>query len=80
MEQLKLATKIADLLKEKHALKCPVCNSENVAVFDSIFARSLNGKNALPCALIVCQDCGFVREHAIDSLGIKVERNASADV
>ena len=67
--------KVAELLKEKNALKCPVCGEENSAVFDGIFARRLSEQRALPCAVVVCKNCGAIREHAVDPLGIKVMSN-----
>ena len=75
MEQKSFSEKISELLKEKNALKCPVCGEENSAVFDGIFARALQGTNALPCAVVVCKNCGAIREHAVDPLGIKVVSN-----
>ena len=76
MEQTQsFSKKVAELLKEKNALKCPVCGEENSAVFDSIFARALQVGRALPCAVVVCKNCGNIREHAVDPLGIKVLSN-----
>ena len=76
MEQTQnFSEKVAQLLKEKNALKCPVCGEENSAVFDGIFARALQQGRALPCAVVVCKNCGAIREHAVDPLGIKVVSN-----
>ena len=75
MEQKNFGEKIAELLKEKNALKCPVCGEENPAVVDGIFAHAIQGNTALPCALVICKNCGFTREHAVDPLGIKIMPN-----
>ena len=78
MEQTQsFSKKVAELLKEKNALKCPVCGEENSAVFDGIFARALQQGRALPCAVVACKNCGNIREHAVDPLGIKVVSNAA---
>ncbi len=77
METQNFSEKVAELLKEKNALKCPVCGEENSAVFDGIFARKLQAGNALPCAVVVCKNCGAIREHAVDPLGIKVVSNGA---
>ena len=75
MEQKSFSEKISELLKEKNALKCPACGEENSAVFDGIFARALNAGRAIPCAVVVCKNCGAIREHVVDPLGIKVVTN-----
>ena len=69
------AEKVAELLRERNALKCPTCGGEDQAVFGGIFARALKEGRALPCAVIVCKNCGFIHEHAVDPLGIKVVTN-----
>ena len=73
MEQSQnFSEKVSELLKEKNAMKCPVCHEENSTVLNGIFARPVKGSVAIPCAVVVCKNCGFIREHAVDPLGIKV--------
>jgi|GEM_PF-2572960 len=72
MDKQNFSQKVIELLKEKKAVKCPVCGSEDTGIFDGIFARAMKDTTALPCAVVVCQNCGFIREHAVAPLGIKI--------
>ena len=79
--------KISEILKERNALNCPACGENNSMILGGIFARAVGGKHALPCAVVVCKNCGFIREHAVEPLGIKVmtkqkdsEKNTSENI
>ena len=69
---------IINALKEKNVvLPCPRCESSNFQVIGQT-AISINenptvislGESAVPAALIVCTQCGFITMHALGSLGL----------
>ena len=74
---------VAEILREKNALsKCPVCGSEKLAVnpgiaihkmYDNFSASTAN------CAIVVCENCGLIREHSLQALGYKISEEMLRD-
>jgi ribosomal protein S27AE len=74
-EQIK---KIQDKLVEKNALRdCPRCGNKNFTLIDGYFLSVIQDQtkqikldgNGLPTIVIVCNNCGFVSQHALGALG-----------
>ena len=61
---------------------CPMCGNKSFSFVDGYFRNSvqddmqnlvIGGKN-IPTVAIVCQNCGFVSQHAIGILGLLNEK------
>lgn len=67
---------VTGILKERNAFgKCPVCGSADLAVNSGLAIHEMHGSmtsNKATCAIVVCENCGFIREHSLDALGINV--------
>lgn len=61
---------------------CPVCGG-TFALADGIIFHALqrnsrtssNSGMGVPCVMLICKNCGFVREHSLGLLGLKDELN-----
>lgn len=74
---------IISILKEKKAvLPCPACGQEDFTLVDGDFIQEFIAWGKLPKALggpglrsinyivLVCDNCGYLRQHALKPLGI----------
>jgi predicted nucleic-acid-binding Zn-ribbon protein len=71
--------KIVETLDEKGAnLPCPRCGNDNFALIDGYFNQivqtELKGMvmegPSLPSAIVVCNRCGYLNQHALGPLGL----------
>jgi hypothetical protein len=71
--------KIADVLeKRKHGLTCPMCQNKNFIMADGFFNNNMQtdfssisiGGPSIPTIAIICDNCGFVSQHALGTLGL----------
>lgn len=76
--------KIADALEKKGATgPCPRCGQRQFSVLEGYFIHPIStsasglriGGPAVPVAVIACNNCGFLSEHALGALGL-LEREA----
>lgn len=74
-----LKEKITEVLKNRNAFSpCPRCGKTEFIFADGLFTNILQNNlnaprlygRALPSAIIVCKNCGFISEHAIGVLGL----------
>ena len=57
---------------------CPMCSNETLSVLDGYFtptlqavpAAGLIGGPTVPSAVIMCNRCGFLSQHALGALGL----------
>jgi hypothetical protein len=57
---------------------CPRCGNPSFSLLDGYFSHSLQGNlsgisfggPAIPVAVVACQRCGFLAEHALGALGL----------
>ena len=74
-----LAEEVTAALKDKKALnKCAVCGSSKLAVNPGVAIHKMYGRfsaSTAHCAIVVCENCGLIREHSLEALGIKVPEN-----
>ena len=77
-----LKNKIAKSLDTRAGdFRCPICGNEKFFVADGLTKKSLQianksqmiRGNIMPCAVIICEKCGFVSEHSIGILGLMNE-------
>ena len=70
---------IAKRLEERGAiLPCPRCGSRNFTILDGLFNNSLQtslsgfiiGGPSIPAAIVACNKCGFLSQHALGALGL----------
>ena len=75
--------KIIKILSERGAvLPCPRCGNNSFNIVDGFFNHSIQtdfsgmviGGPSLPCAIIVCTNCGFLSQHALGTLGVLPEK------
>ena len=85
---LELTEKIVEKLQEKiKNPHCPMCGHRKFAMIDSLIKHTLQrGDDSysisgryVPCAVTICQNCGFVAEHAIGALGLIKNLETSDD-
>ncbi len=73
--------KIEEILREKNALnKCPACGSEKLSVNNGIALHKMYGNFSIStanCAIVVCENCGLIREHSLHALGCELPENFS---
>jgi predicted nucleic-acid-binding Zn-ribbon protein len=72
--------RIIKVLEEKGALKpCPRCGNEEFTLLDAFSRQSMQdnlkgpvilGGPTIPCAVVICQNCGFLSYHALGYLGL----------
>ena len=68
----------AELLKKVPTLICPMCQNRSFAMAEGYFSNTLQadfnslaiGGHAIPTIGIICNNCGFVSQHAIGRLGL----------
>lgn len=72
----KFSEEVAKILREKNALdKCPACGSEKLAVNHGIAFHKMYANfsvNTAQCAIVVCENCGLIREHSLHALGYEI--------
>ncbi|MBY0536620.1 MAG: hypothetical protein K2P88_12290 [Chitinophagaceae bacterium] len=59
-------------------LRCPMCQTNAFSLADGYFVNTMQsdfnslalGGQAIPTVAIVCNNCGFVSQHAVGSLGL----------
>ena len=75
-----LAEEVHEVLKSKKALdKCVVCGSHKLAVNPGVAVHKMYGRfsaSTAHCAIVVCENCGLIREHSLEALGIEVPENS----
>lgn len=71
--------KIADeISKRKNELTCPMCQNKKFIMADGYFNNGMQtdfgtfnlGGPSIPTIAIVCDNCGFVSQHALGVLGL----------
>lgn len=71
--------KIAEALTQKGVKsKCPVCQSEGLAIADlmgislvqDIHGEPMSGGGGMPCAVVLCENCGYVLHFHLAALGL----------
>lgn len=76
--------KIKDkLLKKVPTLKCPMCQNKGFKMAEGYFLNTMQtdltsvslGGQAIPTIGIICNNCGFVSQHALGSLGLMPKNN-----
>lgn len=66
------------IINKVHNLTCPMCKKQNFMVADGYFINGLHTKasimdwngQAIPTIGIICENCGFVSQHALGIIGI----------
>jgi rubredoxin len=80
--------RIAETLQErKQNLTCPMCQNKNFIMADGYFNNNMQtdfgsisiGGPAIPTIGIICDNCGFVSQHAIGVLGLLPKENLNRD-
>jgi predicted RNA-binding Zn-ribbon protein involved in translation (DUF1610 family) len=75
--------KIIKALEERGAVNpCPRCGKEEFTVANAYFNQPLQdsiatinlGGPTIPCAVVICENCGFISQHALGYLGL-LEKN-----
>jgi hypothetical protein len=64
--------------KKVHDLTCPMCKNKAFTMADGYFVNNMQkdinsinlGGQAIPTIGIICNNCGFVSQHALGALGI----------
>jgi hypothetical protein len=72
-----------ELLKKVHTLTCPMCKEKNFTMAEGYFLNTMQadfsslslGGQAIPTIGIICNNCGFVSQHAIGRLGLLTKEN-----
>lgn len=71
--------RIADALRRAHvSARCPMCNNQNFTVLEGYLNHAIQtqvpgmviGGQSLPVAVVVCNRCGFLSQHALGVLGL----------
>lgn len=68
----------SELLKKVPNLVCPMCQNKSFSMADGFFSNTLQadfkslalGGQAIPTIGIICNNCGFVSQHAVGRLGL----------
>lgn len=67
------------LLERIETLECPMCKKRHFTLVDGYAAHyvqkdlktfNIGGGNVLPTIIIVCNNCGFISQHALGALGL----------
>lgn len=70
---------IAKILQDKGALRpCPRCTNQKFTLLDGYFNQSIQqeltgmliGGPAVPSVVLVCNNCGYMSQHALGVLGL----------
>jgi hypothetical protein len=72
-----------ELVKKVPNLTCPMCQNKSFAMAEGYFSNTLQadlnsialGGQAIPTIGIICNNCGFVSQHAIGRLGLLPKNN-----
>ena len=72
-----------ELLKKVPNLVCPMCQERNFTMAEGYFMNTMQtdfnsialGGQAIPTIGIICNNCGFVSQHAIGRLGLLPKEN-----
>lgn len=79
----KFSEEVAEILRKKNALnKCPACGSEKLAVNPGIAIHKMYSDfsaNKAKCAIVVCENCGLIREHSLHTLGYEIPEEMFKD-
>lgn len=77
--------RIIKVLEEKGALKpCPRCGNDEFTLLDAFLKQNLQDKlkgplvlggPTVPCAVVICQNCGFLSFHALGYLELLEDVN-----
>ena len=67
--------------------KCPMCGHSQFTIADAYLRNDLQpelgsvslGGPSIPAAAIICNNCGFISQHAIGVLGLLPKREKSDD-
>ncbi len=67
-----------ELIKKVPNLTCPMCQNKGFTMADGYFLNSMQadlnsvnlGGEAIPTIAVICNNCGFVSQHALGSLGL----------
>ena len=71
--------KIIKALNERGAIQpCPRCGHKNFTILDGYFNQTIQtelkgmitGGPSIPSAVVVCDHCGFLSQHALGPLGL----------
>jgi hypothetical protein len=68
----------AEVLKKIPNLTCPMCQNKNFTMAEGYFSNTMQtdfssfsiGGQAIPTIGIICNNCGFVSQHALGILGL----------
>ena len=75
---------IVNRIREKAPnLQCPMCKTKAFSLADGYFVNTMQsdfnslslGGQAIPTVAIICNNCGFVSQHAVGSLGLLPKEN-----
>ena len=77
----KFRLKISHELKKRNVTKCPMCGESKFVVADTYTVNNLysdiddvgSSARTLPCALMICANCGYISQHALGALGLMQE-------
>lgn len=75
------------LRKYKTPLKCPMCGNMHFSLADAYIRNELQadlkkvnlGGPSIPAIAIVCENCGFMSQHAIGVLGLLPKEDKKND-
>lgn len=67
-----------ELLKKISTINCPMCQNKGFTIADGYFLNTIQadlasinlGGQAIPTIAIICNNCGFVSQHALGTLGL----------
>lgn len=83
-----MKNKIVDILKKKEALNaCPRCNQKKFTLVSGYFSNTVQknwqelvlGGAVVPSISIVCDNCGFISQHALGPLGLMYVKESDSD-
>ena len=72
-----------ELLKKVPTLTCPMCQNKGFTMAEGYFLNTMQadltsvnlGGQAIPTIGIICNNCGFVSQHALGTLGLMPKNN-----
>jgi len=76
--------KIIKKLTEKEALQpCPRCRRNSFTLIDGYFNQTIQnnfqglviGGTSVPTIIVVCENCGYLSQHALGALGLLPTQN-----
>jgi len=89
-KKVELVTRLDERFKKyEHVLKCPMCGHGQFTIADAYLRNDLQadlksmslGGPSIPSVAIICNNCGFISQHAIGILGVlpkEDEKNGKA--